>query len=170
MKQWTIDWVKSEHDASIIAEFFTSNIINDENYISCESIKAGLSRDFKGWSEGFATRVKLEFIESVSENSNNKLISCWSLVGLPLGFASISLHKYRDRQQCILQDLFVIKEQRRNKIGTNLLTFIHDFLDQKGIHQIFLDLNIQNKTAMNFLEKSGYKHRSNTYVRQLDIN
>jgi ribosomal protein S18 acetylase RimI-like enzyme len=52
----------------------------------------------------------------------------------------------------------VVREDMRNKgIGTKLVTFIEDLTYRSGLPNVFLITTIENKRAVNFYEKNGYK-------------
>jgi len=60
-------------------------------------------------------------------------------------------------KQLILSKLYILHEFRNKKIGQQALAFVNEFSFKKNITTIELEVSIENKKAINFYKKDGFK-------------
>lgn len=76
-----------------------------------------------------------------------------NLIGYLIGTEYISIYK----KTGFIDDIFILKEHRGNKIGTSLIKTFFLLLKKKNIKYSRLGVNPKNKIALNLYKKLGFK-------------
>jgi len=69
----------------------------------------------------------------------------------------------------ILNDLFVLPEARRKKVGSLLLAAAARFAQEAGAVRLTLSTEIDNRTAQALYEREGWKRQEGFYVYDLAL-
>lgn len=78
------------------------------------------------------------------------------LVGYTTGGLA-SVEKWRPVKRSELDNLFVADGYRNNGVGPKLIVAFREWSQKKGVDRIFLLAVAQNKDALRFYEKNGFK-------------
>ena len=74
---------------------------------------------------------------------------------------------YEPSIQGIIVDLYILPENRRGKLGEDLLNRIVDVLKQKGVEVVTAEFPTQNTLAENFYQKHGFRALVNTFAKTI---
>ncbi len=74
---------------------------------------------------------------------------------------------YEPASQGIIVDLYILPENRRGKLGEDLLNRIVDVLKQKGVEVVTAEFPTQNTLAENFYQKHGFRALVNTFAKTI---
>ena len=74
---------------------------------------------------------------------------------------------YEPAIQGIIVDLYILPENRRGKLGEDLLNRIVDVLKQKGVEVVTAEFPTQNTLAVNFYQKHGFRALVNTFAKTI---
>lgn len=102
--------------------------------------------------------VKKSYLKTLLQNSNfiacvvihkNKIVGGLTAFELPLYYSASS--------EVFIYDLAISPEFQRKGLGKKLLTSLKKYCKQKGIPEIFVAANKEDKHAINFYQSTGGK-------------
>jgi len=102
----------------------------------------------------------IELVSNILARDKNSIVVA-EYEGKLIGYALFNLDAsapFRVKTKwAYISDLFVEKEHRRKKVGTNLLKYIEEMAMKRGSRKIRLIVWKDNENALKFYEKNGYK-------------
>ncbi len=100
-------------------------------------------------------QIKKEFYKMISSKNNIVLVlnNDKNLIGFLIG----SIIKNIWQNSGYIDDVFVLKKFRKNRLASNLIKEFIKILKVKGIKKCRLGANIKNKNALKLYKKLGFK-------------
>ena len=97
------------------------------------------------------TRAELRFYASHRRSVSRVAHAGGRIVGFVIGLVE------SDSAHVITLD--VVAEMRRRKVGTTLMTALHEELERRGVSVVFLEVDTANRGALRFYEQFAYEKR-----------
>lgn len=156
---------KSKKELDNLVELFIKSA--SPKYISHSELQQGRAISEKEWAPGLIRLIKkeLNFILT-KKTKSKKIISARNKENKVIGFILIDIIK-ENTNFCVLEDMVVDSSYRKEGVGTALITFLEDFLQELNISEIYLESGINNEEAHVFFEAKGFKKCSTIFRKKI---
>lgn len=169
VENYQVALVSTPEEISQVVEMFTAEVGPD--FISHSELMYGRADDIGRWAPDLAAVLTAEFAKVLAppdEAGSLSILTLRSAQGELTGFAVLNHVANSRRPFLVLEDMVVAKSHRGKGLSRLLMDKVEAHARDRGVCRIFLESGAENAHAHDVFERFGFRHISNTFLKQLD--
>jgi GNAT superfamily N-acetyltransferase len=167
-----IEWCRDDARARALAKLFTDNLT--DSYISHGELQGPRALAPGRWVPNIA-QVLEEDLRGRIRNADDPASNEFTMLAAGLsdgvdevGVMLATFSRAAAVPYCILEDIVIRTDRRNRGYGRQALDWLDRECQRRGIHRLFLESGVENKSAHELFERDGFKPVSVVMMKSLN--